>query len=115
VDEWANALEVRIPWNLINVTDPSSRHVVAETRGARPDGEIGTRQVEAIRIVAAVQRVDGEWRSYPETRRRNDVASFTWQTWDTPRFRTRRRPTFDAMQAVFRELSSVAAERMTDQ
>lgn len=120
-DEWGNALEVRIPWNLINVTDPSSRHVVGEER-SRPDGVVGTRQVEGIRIIAAAQSVHGDWRSWPETRRRNDVATFSWPTWDAPRFRVRRRATFDAMQAVYRELSgalaapviATPAERITD-
>jgi tetratricopeptide (TPR) repeat protein len=98
-----DVLEVRIPWTLINVTDPSSRHVVHEARGARPDDQVGTRQVDGIRIVAAAEDGMG-WRVWPASGRPRDVASFTWTTWDVPRFRTRRRPVFDAMRAVFGEV-----------
>ena len=106
---WADAVEVRIPWNLLNVTDPSSRHVVFEDKRARPDDVVGTRQVEAIRIVAATVTDGGAWRVWPETGKRADAASFTWQTWDEPSYRMRRRPVFNAMRNVFREMGAAVA------
>lgn len=104
--ESSDAIEFRIPWNLINVTDPSSRHVVFEEKGAKPDDVVGTKQIEAIRIVAAAQDAAGTWRVWPATQRRADAGSFSWPTWDEPRYRVRRRPTFDAMREVFKELGT---------
>jgi hypothetical protein len=90
------AIEVRIPWSLIGVTDPSSRHVAH-------GGADLVRQVEAIRLVAAA-RTAGRWTAWPASGQARDVASFTWATWDEPQYRMRRRPVFDAMQDVFREM-----------
>jgi tetratricopeptide (TPR) repeat protein len=91
-----DVIEVRVPWNLINVTDPSSRHVLGGT---------GATQVETIGIVMAAQDAAGRWQTWPASGRRSDVAGFTWPTWDEPRFTVRRRPVFNEMRAVFRELN----------
>jgi hypothetical protein len=108
-----NAIELRIPWALLNVTDPSSRHVVFEEPGAKADGVAGAIQVGAIRIVAAARDSAGSWRVWPESKRHADVAQFTWKTWDEPQYRARRRPVFDAMRGVFRELD-IPATRVVD-
>jgi hypothetical protein len=100
------SIEVRLPWSLIGVTDPSSRHVAA-------GGADLHRQVDAIRIVAAAQ-VEGFWQLWPRSGERGDVASFTWATWETPRFRARRRPVYDAMRDVYQELSRAPARRVTN-
>jgi hypothetical protein len=94
----AGEIEVRIPWSLIGVTDPSSRHV------ADP-ATVASRQVDAIRIVAAARGPLGEWQVWPASGQRSDVANVTWPTWDQPRFQSRRRPVFDSMREVFRELT----------
>jgi tetratricopeptide (TPR) repeat protein len=94
----AAEIEMRIPWSLIGVTDPSSRHV-ADPASTAP------RQVDAIRIVAAARGARGDWQVWPVSGQREDVANVTWPTWDEPRFRTRRRPVFDVMRQVFQELS----------
>jgi len=104
--DWYNAVEVRIPWNLINVTDPSSRHVAHEPRGTKRVRGVGTRQVDAIRMVAAAQDSAGAWQVWPASQQRADVASFTWPTWDEPRYRVRRRPVFEAMRTVFNDLTA---------
>jgi hypothetical protein len=94
----AGALEVRIPWSLIGVTDPSSRHV-------RDPATAQSRQVDDIRVVAAARGIRGEWQVWPESGQRRDVAHFTWPTWEQPLFRTRRRPVFDSMRQVFQEVT----------
>jgi tetratricopeptide (TPR) repeat protein len=91
------SIELRLPWTLINVTDPSSRHA-AHAGTVMP--------IDAIGIVAAASDGGSGWRSFPASGRRSDVARFTWPTWDEPRFRPRRRPAFDAMRAAFRGIGS---------
>jgi hypothetical protein len=99
------ALEVRVPWSLIGVTDPSSRHVAH-------GGADLHRQVDAIRVVAAA-RAAGRWQAWPESGAARDAASFTWATWDEPRWAPRRRPAYDAMRDVFDELRSTPPRLIT--
>jgi tetratricopeptide (TPR) repeat protein len=93
----AGDLEVRIPWSLVGVTDPSSRHV------AHGGSDLAV-QVDDIRIVAAAQDAAGRWQTWPSTGTRRDVAAFTWPTWDEPQFSSRRRPVFDAVGRAWRDL-----------
>jgi tetratricopeptide (TPR) repeat protein len=120
-----SVLEVRIPWLLINVTDPSSRTVLQgpgddnardAVRGpdgrwqlrpgvaAWPDsvfGAFGTEQIEDIGIVASVRRGSSD-RTVPAPGA--PVARFGWPTWDEPEWIERPRPTYDVLRDVFREL-----------
>jgi len=125
-----DVLEVRIPWLLVNVTDPSSRSVLASPEAERSgvrrtadggvrlrDGtilrrdavvaDVGTRTVEDIGIVVAREGVDGRWRQWP--REGESVARFGWPTWEVEdiRWRARERPAFGAMQDAFRVLDSM--------
>src|SRR5690606_38043293 len=55
-----DVVEVRIPWNLVGVTDPSTRTV--RTGGVDADGALATAPVEAIRLVLAARDAGGTWR-----------------------------------------------------
>jgi len=101
VDLAAGVLEVRIPWNLLNVTDPSERRVLQDQPGTR----FGTVTVADIGIVVAVPGAQ-DWRSWPASGAATDVARFTWPTWETPRWRARRRPVFDVMRETFEGLAA---------
>ncbi len=100
-----DAVEVRIPWGLLNVTDPSSRTVLRDQRRfLRGLPEVfGTTTVDGIHMVMASRNGDGPWNVRPAGGR-HDVVLFTWPTWDEPRWRSRRRPAFDSLRAVFTEL-----------
>jgi hypothetical protein len=96
--------EARIPWGLLNVTDPSERRVLQDpATGPVPD-EFGTRTVPGIRIVAAA-RQGSAWAQWPASGRTADVALFTWPTWEQPRSRERVRPVYDAMREVYRTMN----------
>ncbi len=101
VDLAAGVLEVRIPWNLLNVTDPSERRVLQDQPGTR----FGTVTVPDIGIVVAVPD-DRDWRSWPASGAATDAARFTWPTWETPRWRARKRPVFDVMRGTFEGLGA---------
>lgn len=99
----AAVMEIRIPWMLLNFTDPSERRVLQDPEGAIPEA-FGTVTVDGIRILAAVR--DGSaWRQWPASGREADVAFFTWDTWEEPRWRERVRPVYDAMREVFRTMN----------
>lgn len=118
-------LEVRIPWLLINVTDPSSRTVLqgpgaANARDAErgPDGRwrprdgvrawpdsvfgaFGTEQVEDIGIVASVRGPAG---AVMLPAAGGPVARFAWSTWEEPEWIERPRVAYDVMSGLFAEL-----------
>lgn len=93
--------EVRIPWALLNVTDPSERRVLQGAIAA--DGTFGTQAVDAIGIVVAVRDQAGNWRTWPDPG--SAVERFSWRGWEVPRWRARRRPVFAVLRSTFRELA----------
>jgi len=93
------ALEIRIPWLLLNVSDPSSRRVLLDAPDAAGEEPFGTTVVDAIGITLGA-RSGNRWTTTPA----DGVARFTWETWDEPAWQTRRRPAFAAMRELFREL-----------
>ncbi|HEX8320206.1 tetratricopeptide repeat protein [Longimicrobium sp.] len=95
-------LEVRIPWMLLNFTDPSERRVLQDPPGA-PPAEFGTAAVEGIRLMAAARRGD-RWTQWPA------AAPFTWPAWEAPRWRARTRPVFDSMRETFRTMATPVTE-----
>jgi tetratricopeptide (TPR) repeat protein len=123
-------LEVRVPWLLINVTDPSSRTVLqgpgdADTSGAVrgadgrwrlragvtawPDsvsGELGTVRVEGIGLVASILGGEGATATVPASG--DSVASYSWETWEVPRYVERARPTYDALRDLYAQLDPYA-------
>lgn len=104
IDPATGAVEIRVPWTLINVADPSSRQVLASPAG----GGAGFRTVptDAIRMLLAVRAPDGRWEQWPDTPDPTAVARFTWEPWEEPQWRARRRPLYDAMRDVFHALDA---------
>lgn len=99
------SVELRIPWLLINVTDPSGRWVLG------PPGETGNSsyapvEVEDIGLVVTAQDREGRWEQWPADPQ--DVARFSWPTWEQPEWRVRTKPTFRALQLLFRQLDEIA-------
>jgi Flp pilus assembly protein TadD len=88
-DAASGAVELRIPWMLLNVTDPSGRSVLY---GSDRDGP-RTVTVDGIGLVAAAPRSRAGWRA--------TAARFTWPTWEEPRWRERARPVLDSLRAAF--------------
>lgn len=101
-------VEIRIPWALLNVTDPSTRRVLQHAPDRPEQGWIGTlseddasQVIDGIRVVAAARMEDGAWRRWPSSGSPFDVAQVSWRTWDEPLWRERRRPVFDALREIF--------------
>ncbi len=105
LDPSSGTLEVRIPWTLINVADPSSRQVLSTPEGRdstlllEPPFETVT--VGGVRILVGSRAASGAWRLWPQSGAARDVALFSWSTWDEPQWRARRRPVFSAVRSAF--------------
>ncbi len=91
-DHGSGAIEIRIPWLLINVSDPSGRHVLYGGDGSGFHYE----SVDDIGIVLARPVANGQWSQA--------AARFSWDTWEEPEWRSRRRPVFEALRDAFLEL-----------
>ncbi|MGD2067389.1 MAG: tetratricopeptide repeat protein, partial [Gemmatimonadota bacterium] len=107
-DRDSGAWEVRIPWMLLNFTDPSGRRLLQGSPGSDTSegAPFGTRKLDGIRMVLGLRGPDGRWTTLPGTGSdaREDVASFSWPGWEEPRWRSRRRPVFDRMRETFAAL-----------
>ncbi len=90
-----NKLELRIPWGLINFTDPSSRRVLWVDK----DGE--TRKTEGVRVLAASYKpvpgfpyavaTGGKQNitdSLPRRMTREAIPLYTWEEYTTPLYHT---------------------------
>lgn len=104
-DSAAGLLELRIPWMLLNVTDPSTATLLYETE---PGESFGTAHADGWHIgvivnywqpgrpSAALPALDndGKWK----------LSAFTtwqWKTWDTPTYHERLKPAYDAMRRTW--------------
>lgn len=107
-DSTTGLIEIRIPWGLLNVTDPSSRTVLFD-RGDQTGGEFGTAVTGGIRAGALVYQTGvpvrllealpaahgGRWRAV-------DFALWTWKPWEEPVSHSRLKPVYDSLQATWR-------------
>ena len=93
------ALEIRVPWLLLNVSDPSGRHVLLDAANAGGTDAVGTTVIETIGVTLGVRR-GARWTTTPA----DGLARYAWPPWDAPRWQARRRPTFAAMRDVWLEL-----------
>jgi tetratricopeptide (TPR) repeat protein len=92
-DREAGLLELRLPWGLLNVTDPSSRTVLLSVKQEPP---FATTTTDGFRVVvAALARSGGLLTELPPG------ATYTWPTWEVPRSHERLKPAYAAMQKVW--------------
>jgi hypothetical protein len=101
-DEWSGMLQVRIPWGLLNVTDPSTRTILYETTAGE---SFGTVTAAGFRIGVLTYR-DGPKRALvgalPQAERgstwtREAFRSWEWKGWQSPTWHSRLKPVYDAM------------------
>jgi hypothetical protein len=112
--EWMDGpgfLEVRIPWTLLQVTDPSSRRVLQDPADLARDADHESALTEGFR--ASLARVRKTSEGPPQviealpTAGKNGIGIpplFTWPTWDQPRWHAFRKKAFTAVQEAFAAL-----------
>ncbi len=104
-DERAGLLQLRLPWDLLNVTDPSSRTLLVDTLtrgefGTAPaaDFHVGVvlyRKGVRPRVVTTLPRIDrGAWRS-------DAFVPWRWDGWTEPRYHSRLKPVYDSLKALW--------------
>jgi hypothetical protein len=106
-DSATGLIEIRLPWGLLNVTDPSSRTVLFDRPG-QSAGDFGTAVTDGFRIGAILDRkdrADGPVATLPTADGRTwRAASFplwAWDTWEEPVSHSRLKPVYDSLQATW--------------
>ncbi len=97
-------IEVRIPWGMLQVVDPSTRSVLA---GNTPDGYVSGSATDGFRFVVesydpAKPSAGGD--TLPRgagAARFADIPTWTWPTWEVPQWHAEVKPLFAAMQRAF--------------
>ena len=108
VDSTAGMLQVRIPWGLLNVTDPSTLQVRSDVDGdaARPTGFAveatpGLRAAVVLWSPGPVVRWTVPGRAPDGTLRFDDIAPWRWPTWERPDWHTDPKPVYAALQRAW--------------
>lgn len=106
-DERAGLLQFRIPWDLLNVTDPSTRTLLHD-RGTT--GPFGTAVAADFRVGMVVYRrgaLPGVVGALPPLRegvwRLGDFVPWRWTGWSTPRYHSRLKPVYDSLRLLWQE------------
>jgi hypothetical protein len=106
LDERAGLLELRVPWDLLNVTDPSSRTLLFDDRSS---GALGTAEAKDFHfgiltfrkggppeITAALPvRWGGNWRA-------DEFKPWRWTGWAAPTSYSRLKPVFDSLRLLWK-------------
>ena len=90
-----NIIELRIPWGLINFTDPSSRMVLWQNKDGHKIKTDGIRMM-AVSFRPAKNHLYAESTglssnitdSLPQNMAKNNIATYSWREWDTPIYHT---------------------------
>jgi hypothetical protein len=111
LDEAVGLLELRIPWDLLNVTDPSSRRILLDDRISGRFGTVTadefhfgalvTSKGRTPKVIGAVPAMDaGMWKldSFPP---------WSWSTWSDPSSYARLKPVYDSLRSLWRAAPGV--------
>jgi hypothetical protein len=100
-------VEVRIPWMLLNVTDPSSHRVIHET--SRTEGTVESTRTEGFRFHVLALRDDGDGprvvQSFPQGPEPTlaDYPLFTWPGWEKPAYHLELKESYFVLREALRE------------
>ncbi len=101
-DTLNGTIEIRLPWGMLNVMDPSSHNVLY---GDAETGEIAGVATDGFRFV--VQSFDPRDVSRPGDRLPNSdlgVRTWQWRAWEEPQWYAELKPAFASMQRTFAAL-----------
>ncbi len=114
-DERSGLLQLRLPWDLLNVTDPSSRTLLFDPQ---TKGKFGTAVAGDFHVGVVIYRKGrkaGVAGALPELKAgRWPAAAFVgwaWSGWTTPTYHSRLKPVFDSLKKLWADSPSRAPAR----
>lgn len=88
-------IEIRIPWHLLNVSDPSSKNVLDDKEGT---GEIESSETDGFHIYSYItDKKDENVKQIPEA----SPEFYKWDKWDVPFYNSRLKKTYYMFQNLF--------------
>ena len=95
-DAGTSILELRLPWHLINVSDPSSLQVLDDIEGT-PDIETST--IDKFNIYSFITDKNNNVKyTIPK---REKAYSYVWEGWNEPEYETRLKEQYYVLQEIF--------------
>lgn len=93
--------EIRIPWQLLNVKDPSNKEIMGNLY---EKGLSGSKQIEGIRFVAAVINESGIDSILPDNQsdKLERTILYEWQDWEKPKYYERLKKSYSLMKDTFK-------------
>jgi hypothetical protein len=102
IEAGAGTIRLRIPWGLLNVTDPSSRRVLHQETAHPPP--LDTTITDGFRIYAfAFDPRDPDAPPQSRLPREGEATLYAWPTWEIPSYRTEPKGGTEAVRRAFRE------------
>lgn len=95
-DEGAGLIELRIPWDLLNVTDPSTRTLLLDRTATGPFGTVKAEDFHFM--VVAYDRRNGDSAQLGPSR------GWRWEGWEEPEWQARLKPVYDSMRSTWKAL-----------
>jgi hypothetical protein len=105
-DTTSGTIEMRIPWGMLHVLDPSSRQVLRGMNGDARRGIPAGVSTDGFRFVVESYDLSAPTSGRGDRLPRGSSlpALWTWPTWETPRWYEEVKPLFDAMRETFGKL-----------
>jgi len=101
-------LEMRIGWNALNVSDPSSRMVI---NGLNPDNTVAVSETRGFHLSFFVTDKNNRPAArYPDGRTR----WFTWDKWNQPEYTSRVKVAYDSLAELFPRLEPLPSREIHD-
>ena len=106
-NETEKVLEIRLPWHLLNVSDPSSRNVLNDIEGT-PD--IESSETDGFYIYSyETDKQDKNAVQIPA----KEEEFYKWNKWETPDYKTRLKKSYYMFRDLFHELEAKETESDT--
>jgi hypothetical protein len=104
-DSQAGLLQIRIPWDLLNVTDPSTRTLLLDKRTSGRFGTVVAEDWHAGVVVYAKGPQPKVRGALPEITGgvwlERSFTPWRWEGWTEPRHHSRLKPVFDSLKALW--------------
>jgi hypothetical protein len=95
-------IEIRIPWMLLNVKDPSQKEVMGDIW---KEGLSASHVVEGFRVAVVAAGTEGVIGSLPALTdnhiKKIDTKLYSWDMWETPRYHERLKKSYYMMKEIF--------------
>lgn len=100
VSENGKIVELRIPWLLLNVKDPSEKVVMGDLYSGK--GQESEVIIESIGVTLVTESQDSSDRKVADATRYEPIR-YTWDSWEFPEHGERLKKSYDYVQKVFKE------------